>query len=146
MKLEDLLTYEDALDGLEAIYKEYDLLYKEEENDPNASNISLEEKQSRQRNIEMKNKYGWGFSELWNLDQCIYKFILPRLYLFYKEDIEGRQHIYYDEGTWADIVKSILKMLLLNLDNDGRGFTAEESAIHITGMTLLTRYIKKLWI
>jgi len=146
MTLEELLKYNNPLDGLEAIYKEYNLLGVEEENDPNAPNISQEEKELRQQNLIMKKKYGWAFSDLWNLDDVIFKFILPRLYVFYKEDVEGRQDVYLDEGSWADIVKDILRMILLNLEHDGSGFTPKESMIHINGMTLLARYIRRLWI
>jgi hypothetical protein len=146
MTLEELLDYDNPLDGLEAIYKEYNLLDVEEENDPNAPNISQEEKELRQQNLIMKEKYGWAFSDLWNLDDVIFKFILPRLYVFYKGDIEGRQDLYLDEGSWANIVKDILRMILLNLEHDGGSFTPEESMIHINGMTLLARYIRRLWI
>jgi len=66
--------------------------------------------------------------------------------VFYKEDVEGRQDVYLDEGSWADIVKDILRMILLNLEHDGSGFTPKESMIHINGMTLLARYIRRLWI
>jgi hypothetical protein len=146
MTLEELLKYNNPLDGLEAIYKEYNMHEEEEENDPCAPDISAEEKEYREKGLLMKEKYGFGFSELWNLNDKIYKFVLPRIYVFYKEDVEGRDPIYLDEGTWADIIKQIMSMLLLNLETDVNDFTVEESVINVNGLTLLARYIRRLWI
>lgn len=162
MKLEELLAFDDYKEGLKALYAEYDLElgYKQKEDlytkypDSYEDETTTEEDRQeyikdhaefRDANNYIKANYDWDMTQLWNLDDTIFQFLLPRLYIFYKTDLSLEQD-FGDDGTFKDILESILDALL-NVLYTNEGFEeAEHNDVIINkGMTLLGKYIRRLW-
>lgn len=164
MKLENLLNIKDYKEGLDALYKEYDLKLGEEDDselytkypeDLEDSTTTEEQRREyiqdhlafREANIHIKTNYGWDMTQLWNLDETLFQFLLPRLYIFYKTDLSLEQD-YGEDGTFKDILEAILDALLNVLyTTTNEGFEeAEHSEEKINkGMLLLGKYIRRLW-
>lgn len=134
MDLKTLLDFKDYKEGLKALYNTYNLSLGYKDYDP------LEEETVQYLNTN----YGWNTTELWDLDTTIVKFLLPRLYVFYKFDDTLDQE--FEEGTWANILKSILEGLLMMLETK-EGFEqpkVDEKIIN-NATTLLGKYFRRLW-
>ena len=165
MKLQNLLAFKDYKDGLKALYSEYDLElgHKQEEGEEELyskypdyledETTTEEERQEyiqdnltfRKANTHIRSNYGWDMTELWDLDTTIYKFLLPRLYIFYKTDLSLDQD-FGEDGTFKDVLECILEALL-NLIPDKDGFESldtDETKVN-KAMTLLGKYIRRLW-
>ena len=164
MKLEELLAIKDYKEGLKALYAEYDLElgYKEDEGEElytkypeymEDESTTEEDRQEyindhlafREANNHIKTNYGWDMTQLWNLDDTIFKFLLPRLYVFYKTDYSLEQD-YGEDGTFKDVLEAILDGLLNVLYNNDGFEEAEHNEEKINkGMMLLGKYIRRLW-
>jgi hypothetical protein len=134
MDLTTLLAFEDYKEGLKALYERYDLTLGYKDYDP-----------SEEETIQyLSSNYGWNTTELWNLDDTITRFLVSRLYVFYKLDDSTSQE--FEEGSWGDILKSILEGLLMMLYTK-EGFeqpNRDEKIINDATM-LLGKYFRRLW-
>jgi|NOAtaT_6_FD_contig_21_6048068_length_667_multi_2_in_0_out_0_2 hypothetical protein len=134
MDLTTLLAFEDYKEGLKALYERYDLTLGYKDYDA-----------SEEETIQYLNSnYGWNTTELWNLDDTITRFLVSRLYVFYKLDDSTSQE--FEEGSWGDILKSILEGLLMMLYTK-EGFeqpNRDEKIINDATM-LLGKYFRRLW-
>lgn len=148
MNIQQLLSYQDYKDGLKALYSVFDLTL--------GCNLSLNEEDTEDKDQQqfiiddnyIKDMYGWSLTETWDLDKTLCKFLLPRLYVFYKTDITLENEYY--EGTFGHILETILEGLLLILDDytnykfDERQFVYKEGKTKEAFM-LLGKYAQRLW-
>jgi hypothetical protein len=134
MDLTTLLAFEDYKEGLKALYERYDLTLGYKNYDP------FEEETIQYLN----SNYSWNTTELWNLDDTITRFLVPRLYVFYKLDDSTSQE--FEEGTWGNILESILEGLLMMLHpKEGFEQPKQDEKIINNATMLLGKYIRRLW-
>jgi len=137
--LDKLLSFDNYLDGLEYLYNNLDLSLQVDD-----YKIDKDTTQERLDYIKesqlVKEKYGFDLSELWDFDHTLFKFILPRLYVFYKQDETLDQQ--YEEGTFGQIIEAILEACICSVvyyEKDGYRDKINK------GMMLLGKYYCRLW-
>ena len=134
--LDKLLSFDDYKEGLEYLYKNIDLSLQIDD-----YVVGDEDNQERVDYIKetkyIKDKYGWDLSELWEFDTTLFKFMLPRLYVFYKTDDSLDQQL--QDCMFGDILKSIIDGCLSALE-----FDEDRDKIN-KAMTLLAKYYCRLW-
>ena len=86
---------------------------------------------------------GWDDSDLWELDNNITDFILPRLKEFRKK-IGSPPTGEMTLEEWKDILNKMIIAFELN-DNDETEWTEEEQKKYKEGMFLFAEYFQELW-
>ncbi len=137
--LDDLLKFDDYKQGLQYLYDNIDLDLQVDDYkvDEDTNQERLEYIQETQ---DIKAKYGWDLSELWDFDTTLFRFMLPRLYVFYKTDDSLQQVL--DDGTFGDILKAIIEGCLVALSRDDDGTYRDKID---KAMKLLGKYYGRLW-
>lgn len=142
--IKDLLAYDDYLDGLKALKEDKDINYLITSYFEPVEDLStLDEDQLKQysNNITLIAEYGFDLTDTWNFNITILRFILPRLYVLYKTDYSLSQQ--YEEGTWGEILESILEYILLQIKSDPE--LDNLIPTYTKGKTLLFKYFNRLW-
>jgi hypothetical protein len=83
---------------------------------------------------------GWDDSELWNLDNTISEFVLPRLRRF--KEYQSGHPSYMTEEEWS----GILNQMILAFENNLVDFPTEEQDQQVEeGLALFAKYYSHLW-
>lgn len=136
--LDKLLSFKDYKEGLECLYNNLDLsLQLDDYSIKNEDKNNKERVDYIQETKAIKDKYGWDLSELWDFDTTLFKFMLPRLYVFYKMDDTLNQEL--EDGTFGDILKSIIDGCLSAVT-----FKEDRDKMN-NAMRLLAKYYGRLW-
>jgi hypothetical protein len=85
---------------------------------------------------------GFDETELWNLDNTIAKFVLPRLVAF-GEGMGGHPATLTVEG-WAEMLNSMIKAFELLADDEAMP-GLEQNKIMETGLANFCKYYRHLW-
>lgn len=134
--LDKLLSFNDYKEGLEYLYKNIDLSLQVDDY-VNNDEDNKERIDYIQETKAIKDKYGWDLSELWDFHTTLFKFMLPRLYVFYKTDESLDQEL--EDGTFGSILKCIIDGCLSAVT-----FKEDRDKMN-NAMRLLAKYYGRLW-
>ena len=105
----------------------------------NFHGFDIEDKKTKKQIVEQ----GFADSELWNLDETIIRFVLPRLKRL--KEIQKGYPANLTEEEWDKILSEIIECMEMYLDKIYNKFEEDEYKRVKKGFKLFGKYLMDLW-